>query len=292
MSEAAHQTGTVRAGDVNLFYRLFGAPGATPVVIVHGANYYDSADWSEVGAALALAAERQVLCYDQRGFGRSDWSLDKDYSLDAAIADIDALVDHMGWPHIVIMGHSMGGRNAILFAARRAARAERAVIVDHCPGRGGPIVQDQQSVDNAQQVFASIEAAQKTMSRDTDAPPGSAARARLESFLQRVEGGFCLPRDPDFNNMVPGGATGWSPTIRVDDMWDELAAIQCPAMIVRGTRSNRYRQQDIDRVHAELPHFRWAEVDADHDIAGGAPGALIAAVKTFLAETDGAFQAA
>jgi pimeloyl-ACP methyl ester carboxylesterase len=297
MNEPAHQTGTVHSGDVNLFYRLFGAPGGTPmvpggtpIVVVHGANYYDSADWIEVAAALADG--RQVLCYDQRGFGQSDWSLTKDYSLDAAMADITALVDHMGWSRIIILGHSMGERNAILFAARHAERAERAIIVDHCPGRGGPIVQDKQSVDNLQEVFPSIEAAQETMSRDTNAPPGSAARDRLESFLRPVEGGFAFPRDPDFNNMVPVGIAGWAPAIRVDDMWDELAAISCPTLIVRGTRSNRYRQQDIDRVHGELPHIRWAEVDADHDVAAGAPGELIAAVKTFLAETDDAAETA
>ena len=70
------QTGRVRSGDVDLFYRVFGEPGRTPVLIFHGANYYDSADWIEVGTALAQ--DRQVIAWDVRGFGESDWSPSKD----------------------------------------------------------------------------------------------------------------------------------------------------------------------------------------------------------------------
>ena len=44
VADAGMRTGTVRSGDIDLFYRVFGKPGATPIVIFHGANYYDSAD--------------------------------------------------------------------------------------------------------------------------------------------------------------------------------------------------------------------------------------------------------
>ena len=52
-TQVAQRTGTVPSGDVKLFYRVFGKPGATPILIFHGANYYDSADWIDVGGALA-----------------------------------------------------------------------------------------------------------------------------------------------------------------------------------------------------------------------------------------------
>ncbi len=38
MDQIAQRTGTVPSGDVTLFYRLFGIPGATPIIILHGAN--------------------------------------------------------------------------------------------------------------------------------------------------------------------------------------------------------------------------------------------------------------
>ena len=38
------RNGRVTSGDVSLFYRAFGARGATPILLMHGANYYDSYD--------------------------------------------------------------------------------------------------------------------------------------------------------------------------------------------------------------------------------------------------------
>jgi pimeloyl-ACP methyl ester carboxylesterase len=44
MTVAKHRTGTVTSGDVELFYRAFGRPGATPILIVHGLSFF-SYDW-------------------------------------------------------------------------------------------------------------------------------------------------------------------------------------------------------------------------------------------------------
>jgi pimeloyl-ACP methyl ester carboxylesterase len=61
------KTGRFNSGDVSLFYRAFGSPGATPIVLLHGSNYYDSYDW--IGVASALATDRMVVTPDRRGLG-------------------------------------------------------------------------------------------------------------------------------------------------------------------------------------------------------------------------------
>ena len=72
MGEASHRTGTVQSGDVTLFYRAFGpersSEDKTPVIILHGSNYFDSYDW--IGVASGLSQDRQVVVFDHRGFGR------------------------------------------------------------------------------------------------------------------------------------------------------------------------------------------------------------------------------
>ena len=70
--------------------RAFGARGGTPILLMHGANYFDSYDW--IGVAEALAADREVATFDKRGFGESGWSPSKDYSLDANMGDILAVI--------------------------------------------------------------------------------------------------------------------------------------------------------------------------------------------------------
>jgi pimeloyl-ACP methyl ester carboxylesterase len=278
--DTRHRTGAVRSGDVNLFYRVFGKPGATPVLIFHGANYYDSADWIEVGAALA--SDREVAAWDARGFGKTGASPSKDYSLDTHMADIVALLDHLGWRKVIAMGHSMGGGRSILFSSRFPDRVAGLVIVDHCPGRGGGAPGAKQSVGNKPPVFATIEAAQKEMSRDTNTPAGSPARARLAEILAPVAGGYTFPRDPDYMNPVPVGGEGGKPKIVVDDMWRELAEVRRPILLVRGTLSDRYDEASLARVAREFPEIRRVDVACGHDVAGGAPRELVAAVREFV----------
>jgi pimeloyl-ACP methyl ester carboxylesterase len=279
-TQTAHRTGTVRSGDVNLFYRVFGKPGATPVLIFHGANYYDSADWIEVGSGIAT--DREVVAFDTRGFGGTGPSPSKDYTLDAHMGDATGLLDHLKWRKVVAIGHSMGGGRSILFSSRFPERVAGLVIVDHCPGRGGGTPGAKQSVGNKPPVFATVEAAQKEMSRDANTPPGSKARARLDQILKAVPGGYTFPRDPDYMNPVPIGGDGRKPKIVVEDMWKELAAVRCPILLVRAIKSDRYDAAALAKIAREYPKIERIDVDCGHDVAGGAPEALIAAVREFV----------
>ena len=124
-----HRTGRVNSGDVTLFYRVFGKPGATPILILHGSNYYDSVDWIEV--ASALATDREVVTPDRRGWGESTWSPSKDYSYDAALDDALAVIAAMKWTSkVIVMGHSGGGPPAISFAVNFADKTSHLVMVD------------------------------------------------------------------------------------------------------------------------------------------------------------------
>jgi pimeloyl-ACP methyl ester carboxylesterase len=70
------RNGRVNSGDVSIFYRAFGTRAATPILLMHGANYFDSYDW--IGVGEALATDREVASFDKRGFGESGWSPSKD----------------------------------------------------------------------------------------------------------------------------------------------------------------------------------------------------------------------
>jgi len=279
MSETEQRTGTVRSGDVDLFYRAFGAPGGVPVLILHGSNYFDSYDW--IGVAGALATDREVVAIDHRGFGRSGWSASKDYSLDAFMGDILAVSAHFGWDKPVVMGHSMSGRLAIFFAANFPDRLSRLIIVDSALGRGNPGAYNV-SVGNPPLVFETIEAAMAHFADRANPPRFALDRERAERALRKVEGGWMLTRDPDYRNtqsQLPGAPM---PRLRDLDMWDELSRVTCPALMVRGRQSDRQKPEIVARVDGEYPGIETVWVDSQHDIAAGAPDALVAAVKAFL----------
>src|SRR5882762_294769 len=115
-----HQTGWVPSGDVSIHYRKLGAEnrGQTPILIVHGLSYF-SYDWLEVGEVLA--AEREVVAMDMRGFGDSDWSPQKDYSVPTMAQDIVNVLDHLGWKRALLAGERAGG-----LQARDADRGQHA----------------------------------------------------------------------------------------------------------------------------------------------------------------------
>jgi pimeloyl-ACP methyl ester carboxylesterase len=277
MTSETHRTGHVNSGDVTLFYRHFGSPGGTPAIILHGANYYDSADW--IGIAAALADDREIVVRDGRGFGQSTRSASKSYDHEANSRDIEAILDHLGWDRAVIMGHSMGGGQAIVFASRFADRAAGLVIVDHCPGQVGG---KGPSVDNAPVIFPTIDAARDAMSRYKD----KSEDARLEEILQPVEGGFIFrSRDPDFGNPVPLGDPS-GPRMEVSDTWDELAAVHAPILLFRAINSNRYSAESLERVKIEFPRIELVELETGHDVPGAAPGALAEATSEFLDRID------
>src|SRR5258705_13149254 len=104
LSNVPRQTGRVNSGDVSIFYRSFGSRGRTPIMVMHGANYFDSYDW--IGVAGALATDREVIAFDRRGWGESSWSPSKDYSVDAHVDDALAVASPMRRDKGGGMGHS------------------------------------------------------------------------------------------------------------------------------------------------------------------------------------------
>lgn len=283
MRVSDQRTGTVASGDVTLFIRHFGTPGGAPILIFHGAQYYDSADWVDVGGVLSR--DREVVAFDARGYGESSWSPSKNYSIDAGVEDALAVIDHLGWKKVAFMGHSRGGAFALLMASRFPARTASLILVDrplHSP-IGHPSADGRPSVGHKPKVYPTVDAAIADMSRDTRVPPGSKARARLDDILGPVEGGFVIRRrDPDYNNTTPVGSTSWAPKIVADDLWRELANVSAPTLIVRGTQSDRYPPSSLARLQKDFPYVAIVALDCGHDVANGAPDQLIAAVSGFL----------
>ena len=107
----------------------FRCAGRTPILILHGSNYYDSYDW--IGVASALASDRQVVTPDRRGWGESNWSPSKDYSRDAMLDDMLAVIGAMKWTRSrSSSGHSGAGPTVISFAVNFPDRLSKLVIVD------------------------------------------------------------------------------------------------------------------------------------------------------------------
>jgi esterase len=272
------RTGRLTSGDVNVFYRVFGARGRTPILFMHGANYFDSYDW--IGICQKLATDRETASFDKRGFGETTWSPSKDYSPAANMADMRAVLDKLGWSKPIIAGHSASGRLCITFAANYPERISRLVVVDSGMERdeGGP----RKAVGKPPMVFASVEAAMAHFARFDNPPRIARDRARAERALKPGTDGYVLKRDPDFQNEVPLGVSATSPQRTSSDPWQMLAAVKCPVLMVRGLKSDRMTPEIVDRMRRRDPAVDWVTVDSQHDVAYQDPDGLVAAMRKFI----------
>jgi len=267
------QTAKARSGELSIFYRRFGRPGATPLLIVHGLSYF-SYDW--IGVAEKLGDGREVIAMDMRGFGDSDWSARKDYSVPSMAADIVAVLDHAGWKRAVLVGHSMGGRSTVFTAAKNADRAAGLVLVDYSP-ENAPTGSKRitEIVAKTPDRFASVDEALAYF-KQTD-------RARMQAYL-RPDGG--IKRDPHFRDQFRRTLeTGERPKLGVD-MWQLLGEVRCPILSLRGKRSDMYAPETMAKMRAANSNLRVIEVDAGHNIAGENPAGFVAAVREFIEEAS------
>lgn len=273
-----HSTLTFRAKDVDICYRLFGTAGNTPIVILHGLSYF-SFDW--IGPANELAYDREVAAVDMRGFGDSGRS--KDYSVQANADDLVRLLDHRGWSKAILLGHSMGGRHCAYCAATYSGRVEKLVLADWSPENapeGSRKVAE--AIAGTPDVFTTIDEAMVYFGIDPASPRGTAKRPRFAAYLNKVSGGYAVKRDPHFKEqfkqqLVTGKRHGAGV-----DLWATLAAVQCPILVIRATRSHLFARESVDRVKATNSNIDFVEIESGHDIANDNPGALVDAVTGFL----------
>jgi esterase len=111
---------------MKLFYRKEGI--GDPVVILHGL-YGSSDNW--MGIARKLSGKYTVWCVDHRNHGHSPHSPEHTYQdLKKDLAEF--IEDHIPG-QISLVGHSMGGKVAMLYAADYPERIKNLVILDIAP---------------------------------------------------------------------------------------------------------------------------------------------------------------
>lgn len=279
MAQATHRTGTARSGDVEIFYRRFGAPGATPVLIAHGLSYF-SYDW--IGIAAALATDREVVAIDLRGFGDSSRSPDRHYELRDFAGDLIAVLDQLQWPNAILAGHSMGGRICLCTAHWYPDRVAALACLDFAPdvaaaGRRNVALR----IGNQPDVFASVDEALAYHGLPADLPADAPARKRYEAFLRPIPGGYELKRDLHFRDGFRQVLQG-KPASPGPDLWAMVRELRVPALFVRGSRSDMFEAPTLDKLRLANPRCQAEEIEGSHDLAGDNPAGLARVLRKFL----------
>ncbi len=105
-----------------------GGAGKPLMLVLHGL-LGSSRNWQTTGRDLA--EHFHVIALDARNHGRSPH--DPEMSVAAMVEDVVVWMDAHDAARATIVGHSMGGKTAMLLACRHSARVERLVVVDVAP---------------------------------------------------------------------------------------------------------------------------------------------------------------
>jgi len=233
-------------------------PGAgPPTLLLHGIGNYGRY-WDPF--ADAVSGRLRLVAPDARGHGESgrppDGYAPADFTADA-LAVLDAAAIHRA----VVVGHSMGGLHSINLAARHPERVRALVIVDASPD---PLPE---GAERAQRLLTGRPArfrdrveARAYLERTSPGYPAAVYENRL-AFAFRQENGELVWRSD--RAALERIMTRRMPT---EDRWDMLAAIACPTLVVRGTRSNVLSEEVAQEMVRALADGRLMEVDAGHNV--------------------------
>jgi class 3 adenylate cyclase/pimeloyl-ACP methyl ester carboxylesterase len=115
----------------NIAYAVFGEGTPllyTPSAYGLGVHYYHMS-YSRDGIDALTAAGFQLVRYDARGTGSSDRTV-TEFSLEAAVLDLEAVAERVGWDRFELLGHFSGAQAAVAYAARRPERVAHLVLRD------------------------------------------------------------------------------------------------------------------------------------------------------------------
>jgi pimeloyl-ACP methyl ester carboxylesterase len=123
----ASQSHILKVRGVRYHVRTWGEDKSPKLVLLHG--------WMDVSASFqflvdALQSDWYVIAPDWRGFGLSEWAADGYWFADY-IADLDVLLRELAPQEPVnLVGHSMGGNVAGLYAGARPSRIAKLALLE------------------------------------------------------------------------------------------------------------------------------------------------------------------
>ena len=122
-------TGYAPVNGLRLYYEIHGAahPAKPPLVLLHGGG--DTIETSFRHALAELAQGRQVIAFEQQGFGHTADIPERPFSFEQSADDTAALLDYLKIERADFLGFSNGGTIAFQVAIRHPGRVRKFVAV-------------------------------------------------------------------------------------------------------------------------------------------------------------------
>ena len=241
---------------VKIHYDVAGSGPA--LILTHG---YSSTGEMWAGQIAPLSKHFTVITWDMRGHGRSDYPADPaQYSEEATVADMAALLDAVGEKDAIVGGLSLGGYMSLAFHRAHPERTRALLIVDTGPGYRN---------DEARAGW-NANAIKRAERYETEGLPNLSrasaevrlARHRDASGLAHAARGMLTQRDARVIESLPG--------------------VQVPAVVIVGADDTPFLAAS-DYMAAKIPGARKVVIEnAGHSANIDQPATFNAALMSFL----------
>lgn len=258
--------------------------GAGPrVLLLHGgpgmsANYLN-------GLVDELAPDHEVALFQQRGLAPS--VEDGPYDVAAALADVEAVLDHLDWPTAYVVGHSWGGHLALHIAVSLAHRADAVLCLDPLGGVGDG---GEKGMDDAFDARVPTDVAALAKELDDRAMGGEGTEADALAGFRMIWPGYFAdwdsapPCPDDIRLSVPAYSECFeSIHAELPRLERALPSISVPVGFVAGAKSPLPPSASIET--AERIPGAWVEIvdDAGHMLWMERPGCVRPPLQRLIA---------
>ena len=240
-----------------------GQPSDRPALLIAHGLFGSARNWGAV--ARRLAGDREVVAVDMRNHGDSFHAPEHGYE-DLA-ADLARVIEAEGAP-MDVMGHSMGGKAAMVLALSRPELVRRLVVLDIAPVAYGH--SQLRQIEAMRRVnlgsVASRAEAEAQMGAETGIAPFLLQSLDLQARRWKL--------NLDALEAAMDAVIGFP---EIEGRFDG------PALFLSGALSDYVRPEHRERIVALFPGVTFAEVDgAGHWLQADRPREVEAAVRGFL----------
>lgn len=274
-------------------------PGQPPLVMVHG--------WMDVAASYqfvvdAFREDRYVVAPDWRGYGLTEVPATDNYWFPDYLADLDFLLDHYaGTTPVDLVGHSMGGNVAMLYAGARPQRIRALVNLEgfgmaatrpaQAPGRYARWIEELQAFHRGEKdlkTYESVDAvARRLMKTNRRLTQNKADWLARHWARQDADGRWRILGDAA-HKIVNANL------FRVDEVLEIYKAIRAPVLAVEASDDSlgqwwqgKYTLAEYHERLKAVSDLRLGRVDdAGHMLHHDRPEAVARLIEGFFREVD------
>jgi pimeloyl-ACP methyl ester carboxylesterase len=258
------------------------------MVLVHGFGN-EAHLWDDF--APTVTDHYRVIALSLRGHGDSDWDPEHRYDYDSHVGDLMAATEHLGIDRMVLVGFSLGGRVAMLYAGIHPEKLAGLVIVDSAPdldARGTTRIR-MEVAEHQAPAFGTVAEYETVLAHNYPvASPDAIQRMAQHALKQRDDGKWVLKMDTAYRGVDGPRLSEEDMASREEEhakqMWAALEKLACPTLVVRGAASDIMSPDVADRMVEEvIPNATLAVVpQAAHSVMTDNPKGFNDAVCEFV----------